>query len=92
VKLGLRNGWALARKHGIPILAFINLDHDATALSRHLGRAGARSFLASPLSQAVAPSRDLDYAGARSSLTTSFSYLKGVAAGVVWCGHALSAL
>ncbi|MED6139017.1 hypothetical protein PIB30_079898, partial [Stylosanthes scabra] len=68
--------------------AFINLDPDATARSRHLRLASARSLLASPLSQAVARSRDLDRVGTRSSLTTSFSRLKGVAAGVVGCRRA----
>ncbi|MED6202303.1 hypothetical protein PIB30_103993, partial [Stylosanthes scabra] len=82
VKLGLRNGRALAQKRGISILAFINLDLDATARSRHLRRSGARSLLSSPLSQAVARPRDLDCAGTWSSLTTSFSRLKGVAVGL----------
>ncbi|MED6198700.1 hypothetical protein PIB30_069044 [Stylosanthes scabra] len=47
VELGLRNGWALARKRGIPILAFIKLHPDAIVRSRHQGRMGARSVLTS---------------------------------------------
>ncbi|MED6185706.1 hypothetical protein PIB30_059667 [Stylosanthes scabra] len=45
VELGLRNGWALAWKRGIPILAFIKLHLDAIAQSRHQGRARVRSTL-----------------------------------------------
>ncbi|MED6199682.1 hypothetical protein PIB30_078255 [Stylosanthes scabra] len=80
VDLGLRKGYTLARKHGIPILAFINLDPDAIARLHYLRCAGARLLLTSPLSQVMAWSCDLDRAGVRSSLTSFFSRLK--AAGV----------
>ncbi|MED6222293.1 hypothetical protein PIB30_062982 [Stylosanthes scabra] len=45
VELGLRNGWALARKHGISVLAFIKLHPDAIARSSHQGARGRGRLL-----------------------------------------------
>ncbi|MED6176414.1 hypothetical protein PIB30_087995 [Stylosanthes scabra] len=88
VELGLRNGWALARKRGIPILAFTKLHPDAIAPSRHQGRAGARSVLTS------APT--IRWQGGAfwtaQLLTFSSSRLKGAAAETVGRGRATSAL
>ncbi|MED6111763.1 hypothetical protein PIB30_055264 [Stylosanthes scabra] len=42
VELGLRNGWALARKSEIPKIAFILVSSAAATLARHLHRASAR--------------------------------------------------